>query len=109
MKAATLYCSRAAQQKTLLLLVLCTFTVTLQTAACMPNSLQHDYIASFPDAGELPEDIFTEQQKTQIDVLDLLRMVDHAANRGFKGAIPKREARVVLKGGHCAELIVVGR
>ena len=75
----------------------------------MPNSLQHDYIASFPDAGELPEDIFTEQQKTQIDVLDLLRMVDHAANRGFKGAIPKREARVVLKGGHCAELIVVGR
>ena len=50
-----------------------------------------------------------EQQKTQVDVLDLLRMVDHAANRGFKGVVPKREARVVLKGGHCSvQLKVAG-
>jgi len=33
-----------------------------------------------------------------VDVLDLFRMVDQAANRALTGALPRREIQVLLRG-----------
>ena len=49
-------------------------------------------------AGDLPEDTHHAQQKLQVDVLDLFRMVDNAANGSLTGLLPKREMHVLLKG-----------
>ena len=50
------------------------------------------------DTGDIPEETYHAQQKLQVDVLDLFRMVDQAANRTLTGALPKREIQVLLKG-----------
>ena len=49
-------------------------------------------------AGDVPEETYHAQQKLQVDVLDLFRMVDQAANRALTGTLPKREIQVLLKG-----------
>ncbi|KAL0022336.1 hypothetical protein WJX77_001433 [Trebouxia sp. C0004] len=48
--------------------------------------------------GDIPEEAYHAQQKLQVDVLDLLRMVDQAANGALTGALPKREIQVLLRG-----------
>lgn len=49
-------------------------------------------------AGDVPEETYHAQQKLQVDMLDLFRMVDQAANRALTGALPRREIQVLLKG-----------
>ena len=51
--------------------------------------------------GEVPEETFQGQQKLQVDVLDLFRMVDQAANGVLTGALPHKEIQVLLKGTCC--------
>ena len=46
----------------------------------------------------MPEETFEAQQRLQVDVLDLFRMVDRAANGTLTGHLPKREIQVLLKG-----------
>ena len=48
--------------------------------------------------GDVPEETYHAQQKLQVDMLDLFRMVDQAANRALTGALPRREIQVLLKG-----------
>ena len=49
-------------------------------------------------SGDIPEEAFYQQQKLQVDVLDLFRLVDQAANGARTANLPKREIRVLLKG-----------
>ncbi len=48
--------------------------------------------------GDVPEETYHAQQKLQVDVLDLFRMVDQAANGALTGALPRREIQVLLRG-----------
>ncbi|KAL0046820.1 hypothetical protein WJX82_010732 [Trebouxia sp. C0006] len=48
--------------------------------------------------GNVPEETYHAQQKLQVDVLDLFRMVDQAANGALTGALPRREIQVLLRG-----------
>lgn len=49
-------------------------------------------------SGDIPEEAYYQQQKVQVDLLDLFRMVDQAANGSLTGTLPRREIRVLLKG-----------
>lgn len=49
-------------------------------------------------SGDIPEEAYYQQQKVQLDLLDLFRMVDQAANGVLTGSLPRREIRVLLKG-----------
>jgi hypothetical protein len=48
--------------------------------------------------GDVPEETYHAQQKLQVDVLDLFRMIDQAANGALTGALPRREIQVLLRG-----------
>ena len=61
------------------------------------NTLQHSTPTCIC-AGNLPEDTHHAQQKLQVDILDLFRMVDSAGNTALTGLLPKREIQVLLKG-----------
>jgi len=55
--------------------------------------------------GDVPEETYHAQQKLQVDVLDLFRMVDQAANRALTGALPRREIQVLLRGKFPGQLL----
>lgn len=48
--------------------------------------------------GDVPEETYHAQQKLQVDVLDLFRMIDQAANGALTGALPRREIQILLRG-----------
>lgn len=52
----------------------------------------------FLGSGDIPEEAYYQQQKVQVDVLDLFRMVDQAANGALTATLPQREIRVLLQG-----------
>ncbi len=56
--------------------------------------------------GDVPAETYHAQQKLQVDVLDLFRMVDQAANGALTGALPRREIQVLLRGKSPRVLLV---
>jgi len=62
------------------------------------KELQSGYLKVHFLTGNVPEETYHAQQKLQVDVLDLFRMVDQAANGALTGALPRREIQVLLRG-----------
>lgn len=71
----------------------CLVADMLEGVNCQPQ-----FWATVLGSGDIPEEAYYQQQKVQVDVLDLFRMVDQAANGALTATLPQREIRVLLKG-----------